>query len=61
MGWAYAKIPSMMGLVYGQKVKQILYSVVLRIPDSYDAKIAEICNLLTFWPVIQLINDIYKI
>ncbi len=27
----------------------------LRIPDSYDAKIAKNCNLWTFWPVIQLI------
>ncbi len=26
----------------------------LRIPDSYDAKIAKICNFWTFWPVIQL-------
>ncbi len=34
---------------------------VLRIPDSYDAKIAKICNFWTFWPVIQLINDLFKI
>ncbi len=30
---------------------------MLRLPDSYDAKIAKICNLWTFWPVIQLIKD----
>ncbi len=30
---------------------------ILRIPNSYDAKIAEICNLWTFWPVIQLISN----
>ncbi len=28
----------------------------LRIPDSYDAKIAKICDFWTFWPVIQLIR-----
>ncbi len=28
----------------------------LRIPDSYNAKIAKICNLWTLWPVIQLMN-----
>ncbi len=27
----------------------------LRLPDSYDAKVAKICNLWTFWPVIQSI------
>ena len=26
--------------------------MILRIPDSYDAKIAKICNFWTFWPVI---------
>ena len=29
----------------------------LRIPDSYDAKIAKIYNLWTLWPVIQLIHS----
>ncbi len=33
-------------------------SAHLRIPDSYDAKIAKICNLWTFWPVIQSINHL---
>ncbi len=33
---------------------------LLRIPDSYDAKIAKICNFWTFWPVIQLINHLFK-
>ncbi len=33
----------------------------LRIPDSYDAKIAKICNLWTLWLVIQLINHLLKI
>ena len=33
----------------------------LRIPDSYDAKIAKICNFWTFWPVIKLINHLFKI
>ena len=28
----------------------------LRVPDSYDAKIAKIGVLLPFWPVIQLIS-----
>ena len=30
----------------------------LRIPDSYDAKIAKICNLWTFWPVIKLLAEL---
>ena len=34
--------------------------VALRIPDSYDAKIAKICNFWTFWPVIRLINNLFK-
>ncbi len=34
---------------------------MLRIPDSYDAKIVKICNLWTFWPVIQLICPLFKI
>ena len=38
-----------------------LFFMVLRIPDSYDAKIAIICNFWTFWPVIQLINHLFKI
>ncbi len=29
----------------------------LRIPDSYDAKIAKIRYFETFWPIIQLIKD----
>ena len=33
----------------------------LRIPDSYDVKIAEICNLWTFGPVLQLKNYLFKI
>ena len=33
----------------------------LRIPDSYDAKIAEICNIWTLGPVIQLMNHLFKI
>ncbi len=35
--------------------------IFLRIPDSYDAKIVKICNLWTFWPVIQLISPLFKI
>ena len=39
------------GFPLGLKLKRSL-----GIPNSYDAKIAKICNLWTFWPVIQLIN-----
>ncbi len=39
----------------------IIYTWINRIPDSYHAKIAQICNLWTFWPVIQLINNLFKI
>ncbi len=31
---------------------------LLRIPDTYEAKIAKICNFWTFQPVIQLINNL---
>ncbi len=34
---------------------------MLRILASYEAKIAKICNFWTFWPVIQLINHLFKI
>ncbi len=33
----------------------------LRLPYRNDAKIAKICNLWTFWPVIPLINHLFKI
>ena len=33
----------------------------LRLPDSYEAKIAKIGNFWTFWPVIQLIYHLFKI
>ncbi len=33
----------------------------LRLPDSYDAKIAKIWNLWTFWSVIQSRNHLFKI
>ncbi len=34
---------------------------ILRIPDSYDAKIAKICNLWTYWAIFQLINHLSKL
>ncbi len=43
---------------YYNKVTQFHH---LRIPDSYDAKIVKICNLWTFWPVLQLISPLFKI
>ncbi len=33
----------------------------LRSPQRNDAKMAKICNLWTFWLVIQLINHLFKI
>ena len=35
--------------------------IVLRIPDSYDAKIAKICNFWTSWPIFQLLNHLFWI
>ncbi len=35
--------------------------IILRIPDSYDAKIAKICYLRTLWLVIQLKDHIFEI
>ena len=37
------------------------HGYVLRIPDSYDAKIAKICYLWTLLPVIQLKDHIFEI
>ncbi len=37
-----------------------LLSQSLTIPDKYDAKIVEICNLWTFWPVIHTLIRIIK-
>ncbi len=33
----------------------------LRLPYRNDAEIAKFCKLLMFWPVIQLINHLFKI
>ena len=38
-----------------------LFGVNLRLLDIHAAKIAKICILQTFWPVIQLINHLVKI
>ena len=57
----YANI---MGYIEGNKSHMIKFYYgppALRIPDSYDAKITKKCNLWTFWPVIQLINHLFKI
>ncbi len=35
--------------------------LTLRIPDTYDAKIAKICNIWTFLLVTQLIDNLLKI
>ncbi len=42
----------------GLYAKLHVLAEALRIPDSYGAKI---CNFWTFWPVIQLINHLFKI
>ena len=39
----------------------IFKACVLRLPHRNDAKIAKICNLWTFWLVIQQINHLFKI
>ncbi len=39
----------------------ILSKTPLRIPDSYDAKLTKMCNLWTFWPVIQLITHLAQL
>ncbi len=33
----------------------------VRIPDSYDERIMKICNLWTFWPLINLIKLFVKL
>ena len=43
-------------------IRIILYDyLLLRLPHRNDAKIAKICNFWTVWPVIQLINHLFKI
>ncbi len=34
---------------------------MLRLPHRNDAKIAKVCNIWTFWLVIQLIHRLFKI
>ncbi len=34
---------------------------ILRLPHMNDAKIAKMCNIWTFWLVIQLINRLFRI
>ncbi len=50
---------------YGSSIRSLIRKdkkkLKLRIPDSYDAKIAEICYLWTFCPVIQLKSHIFEI
>ncbi len=38
-----------------------LHLCLLRLPYRNDAEIAKFCDLWTFWPVIQLINHLFKI
>ncbi len=38
-----------------------IYIPCLRLPCRNEAEIAKFCNLWTFWPVIQLINHLFKI
>ena len=33
----------------------------LRLLDTYAIKVAKICDPKTFWPLIQLINHLFKI
>ncbi len=33
----------------------------LRLLDTYASKIANICDLKTFWPLIQLINHLFNV
>ncbi len=35
--------------------------IILRLPYRSDARIAKLCNLWTFWLVIQLMNHLFKI
>ena len=37
------------------------FNISLRICAMYEAKNSKICNFWTFWPVIQLINHLFKI
>ncbi len=46
-------------LITGENEKNL--SNMLKIPDSYDAKIVKICNPWTFWLVIQPINNLCRI
>ncbi len=43
------------------RLQSKVQQVILRLLDTYASKIAKICILWTFWPVIQLINHLFKI
>ncbi len=45
---------------FGSCTVEILLVIILRLPHRNDAKMAKICNLWTFWPLIQLINHLFK-
>ncbi len=50
---------SLSGLIPTLRPPASVGPIDLRIPASYEVKIAKICNFWTFWPVIQLIKMVY--
>ncbi len=59
--WQYLRLLHMLPKCSREAQRVIIHWHWLRIPDSYDAKIAKIVNFWTFWPVIQLIYHLFKI
>ena len=65
-GWTFAIECQMMG--YSNQryesfdfICRCLNINFLSIPDSYDAKVAKLCNLWTLCPAIKAINHLFKI
>ena len=62
----YWEVHFLLNHVYGcvpawrqNPTESVVYSLKLqwlRLPDTYEAKIAKIGNIWTFWPVVQLIH-----
>ncbi len=42
-------------------VDMIIIRLLLRVLDSYEAKIAKLSKFCAFWPVIHLIHHLFKI
>ena len=57
----YSLVKHLAMYVYDPPTFQNSFQLLLRLLDTYASEIAKICDLKTFWPLIQLINHLFKI